>query len=147
MKLSDTVKDKQTRSQVAADCVELIDEQVAAKGGLSGLALKAAYGALRGIGPSYVSGAIERLLPETLKALDPMWQTGVQAGDPVAYLVDNRSQTADTILSVTDTRIQRTDNGIVSASYSKLRKSIKGDVEAAVPGLAKIIDNHAQVAS
>lgn len=120
-----------------------MDEQVASKSGLSGLALKAAYGVVKGIGPNYISGALERLLPETFSALAPLWEEGIQVGNPVDHLSQNRARAADLILSVTDTKIERAKNGIVRASYQKFRQSVKPDVEEAVPGLALIIQEHA----
>lgn len=144
MALSDKIGDQNTQTSLVADCTKLIDEQVAAKGGMSGLAIKAAYGVVKGVEPGYISGAIQRLMPEILIALDPMWNEGVQAGDPVEYLIQNRSQTADTLLGITDAKIQKTKNGAVRASYNKLRKSVKNDVEEAVPGLAKILGTHVQ---
>ncbi|GAB4459424.1 MAG: hypothetical protein OHK0037_04820 [Elainellaceae cyanobacterium] len=144
MALSDTLSDPTTTQNLVADCVKLIDEQVAAKGGISGLALKAAYGVVKGVEPSYISGAIQRLLPEALAALDPMWNEGIQSGDPVQHLIQNRDRTADTLLSVTDHKIEKAKNGVVRASYGKLRTSVKGDVEAAVPGLAQILGTHIQ---
>ncbi|GAB4380656.1 MAG: hypothetical protein Kow00121_37360 [Elainellaceae cyanobacterium] len=144
MRLSDTLKDQDMRDNVVADCVKLMDEQVATKNGISGLALKAAYGVIKGIGADYIPGAIDRLLPQAFAALDPMWDEGVQKGDPVSYLTQNRARTADVLLSITDAKAEKTDNGIVRASYNKLRKSVKGDVEEAVPGLAKIIHTHIQ---
>jgi len=145
MKLSDLIKDKTTKASLVKDCTVLIEEQVASKGGVSGLALKTAYRVVKGIGPKYVPGALGRVLPEAFVALDPLWDEGLQAGDPVAYLVNHRSRTADIILSVTDARLHKTQ-GIVKSSYTKLRTSVKGDVEAAVPGLAKIIGAHLEVA-
>lgn len=144
MGLSDQIKNQNTQDAIIADCTKLIDDQVSAKSGLSGLALKAAYGVVKGVGPGYISGALGRILPEALTALDPMWNEGVQIGDPVNHLIQNRTRAADTLLSVTDARIEKSDNGIVRASYNKLRKSVKSDVEEAVPGLALIIANHAQ---
>ncbi|MGG6297665.1 DUF6918 family protein [Leptolyngbya sp. AN02str] len=144
MGLSEKIADQTTKKNLVADCTKLIDEQVAAKGGVSGLALKAAYGVVKGVEPSYISGAIQRLLPDALAALDPVWNEGVQSGDPVQFLIQNRSLTADTLLSVTDAKIERAQNGVVRGAYSKLRKSVKGDVEAAVPGLAQILGTHVQ---
>lgn len=144
MALSDKVNDTTVRSKIVADCTKLMDEQVAAKGGLSGLALKAAYGAVKGIGPSYIPGAIERLLPDAFAALDPMWSEGIQAGDPISHLSQNRERTAEALLGVTDARIQHSNNGVIRSSYSKLRKSVKTDIESAVPGLAQIIGTHIQ---
>lgn len=142
MGLSDGFKDSNKKASVVADCVKLIDDQVAAKGGLSGLGLKAAYGAVKGVKPGYIAQSIERLLPEALAALDPMWSEGIQTGNPVEYLTQNQSQAADALLSITDTKIEKSKNAIVRGSYHKLRKSAKSDVEDAIPGLAKIIDNY-----
>ena len=142
MGLSDKISDINTQVNLVADCAKLMDEQVAAKGGISGLALKAAYGVVKGVEPSYIPNAIHRLLPEALAALDPIWDEGVQSGDPVEHLIQNRSRTADMLLNITDTKIERSKNGVVRSSYSKLRKSVKSDVEEAVPGLAKILGSH-----
>lgn len=144
MTLPEIMKDTSIKTSIVQDFTVLIDQQVAVKGGMSGLALKTAYKVVKGVGPTYIPGAVGRLLPEVLKALDPMWQEGLQTGNPVEYLTQNCSQTADTILGVTDARIQNS-GGVVRSSYNKLRKSVKGDVEAAVPGLANIIGNHAPV--
>ena len=143
MGLSEKIQDKSVRENIAADCAKLIDKQVAAKGGLSGMAMKTAYGVIKGVGAGYIPGAISRLLPDACAALDPMWQEGAATGDPVKYLSDHRDRTANSILSVTDARIQSTSNSVVSATYKKLRKSVKNDVEAAVPDLAKIINSYA----
>ncbi|MEM9905396.1 MAG: hypothetical protein AAF921_10270 [Cyanobacteria bacterium P01_D01_bin.44] len=144
MALSEKVKDQTIRENIASDCAKLIDDHVATKNGLSGMALKATYGMVKGVGKGYVSSAIKKLLPETCEALDPMWNEGLQNGDPVGHLIQHRARTADTILSVTDTRIQGSKNSIVRGAYNKLRKSVQGDVEEAVPGLAKIISAHVQ---
>ncbi|MEM8611661.1 MAG: hypothetical protein AAGF93_06550 [Cyanobacteria bacterium P01_H01_bin.105] len=141
--LSEKIQDAAIRASIADDCAKLIDKQVAAKGGLSGMAMKTAYGVIKGVGAGYIPGAISRLLPDACTALDPIWQEGQAAGDPVQYLSDHSDRTADSILSVTDTRIENSSNGVVSATYKKLRKSVKNDVEAAVPDLAQIIGSHA----
>lgn len=143
MTLSNLIEDKAVKASIVADCTQLLETQVATKKGLSGLALKATYGVVKGIGAKYIPGAIGRLLPDAFAALDPMWHEGLQHGDPVAYLIQHQARTADTILEVTDARIQNSD-GLVKASYNKLRNSVKSDVESAVPGLATIIGTHAQ---
>ncbi len=142
MGLSEGLNDPNKAASIVADCVKLMDEHVAGKGGLGGLGLKAAYGTVKGVRPGYIDGAIDRLLPQALDALDPIWSEGVQTGDPVGYLSQNRSRTADALLGITDARIEKTSNGIVRGAYSKLRGSAKSDVEEAVPGLAKIIDKY-----
>ncbi|NJN23141.1 MAG: hypothetical protein HC810_00325 [Acaryochloridaceae cyanobacterium RL_2_7] len=143
MGLRETINTPDMQTQLADDCAKLMDEQVAAKTGLGGLAIKAAYGALKGIGPGYVPRAIRNLMPNAIVAIDPLWQEGVSVGDPVIHLTDNKSQAAEILLSVTDDKIAKANNKVVIATYNKLRKSVKGDVEAAVPGLASILRQYA----
>jgi hypothetical protein len=143
MGLSEQLQDERVTASIAADCTKLMDDQVSAKNGISGLALKATYSVVKGLSADYIPGAIQRLLPEAIAALDPMWDEGIQAGDPVVHLTQNSDLTADTLLSVTDTKIKRVSNKLICASYHKLRKSIKSDIAAAVPGLAQIIGKHA----
>jgi hypothetical protein len=143
MGLCETIQNTDVRVNIAQDCAGLIDEHVAAKSGMGGLALKATYSMVKGVGKDYIPSAILKLLPDTFSALDPIWAEGLQSGDPVDYLSQHRSRTAEMILSVTDHRIQGSKNKIVRSAYSKLRKSVKNDVEASVPGLAKIIHFYA----
>lgn len=138
------VRDEDIQANIAADCAKLMDEQVATKTGISGLALKTAYRALKGIGPGYIPKALNSLVPQALDALDPIWSAGLQAGDPVEHLSQNSAETADVLLGVTDEKLGHAKNKIVIATYKKVRKSVKGDVEEAVPGLAKILGHYTQ---
>ncbi len=142
MGLCDGLNEPKKKEMVVADCVKLMDEVVASIGGLSGVALKAGYAAVNGISPGYCAGAIERLLPESFAALDPIWSEGTQTGDPAGYLTQNSSRSADALLGITDARIEKTQNGIVRGAYNKFRNSARDHVEKAVPGLARIIDNY-----
>jgi len=142
MALSDLTQDSAARASIVKDCEQLINAHVSQKGGVSGMALKAAHRVVTGIGPTYIPGAIGRMLPSTLEVLEPIWQEAVESGDPVAYLETHRARTADLILSVTDHRIQYTSSGPIIGVYNKLRKSVKDDVEAVVPQLADILERH-----
>lgn len=142
MGLPDLLQNDALRLSLVNACTDLIDTQVAAKGGLGGMALKTTYGLVKSVGPEYIPGAVGRLLPEVLAALDPIWAEGLQTGSPTAYLMAQSARTADSLLSVTDDRIVKASNGLVKASYQRLRQSVKGDVEAAVPDLAQILANH-----
>ena len=62
------------KEQVVEDCCSLIDAEVKDKGGISGLAIKAGYGAVKGVKPGFVRTVVTDLLPEFAKALEPVWQ-------------------------------------------------------------------------
>lgn len=142
MALIDGLADNQKRKQLVENCTTLLDEQIAAKSGISGLAIKAGYAAIKGVNPQYCAGAIERLLPESFAVLDPLWNEGLQTGDPVKHITNNSSRTADLLLGITDTRIKKSNNTAVKGVYNKLRNSAKQHIEEAVPSLAKVIDEY-----
>jgi hypothetical protein len=145
MGLSDELLNPDKKAMVVADCCTMIDDQATSKQGLSGLAVKTAYSAMKGIKPGFIAYAVEQLLPQCLTALDPIWSEGVQKGNPVGYLDASRERTADALLGVTDARVKNARSAIVRGSYKKLRGSAKSHVEDAVPHLARVIDKHTKV--
>ncbi|MBE9250431.1 hypothetical protein IQ226_14990 [Dolichospermum sp. LEGE 00240] len=143
MGLSEEIMNSSHKDLIVQDCCTMIDAQLASKSGLSGVALKTAFAALKGIQPGYIPNVIESLLPVCLTAIDPIWSEGVQQGEPVKYLAANSDKTADALLGVTDARVKHTKRQIVRGTYDKLRSSAKKHVEDAVPDLAQVIGKYA----
>jgi hypothetical protein len=141
--LANALSDPAKKKAVVSDCVRLVDEEVASKGGLSGLAVKAGYAAVKGIKPGFIAEVVEKLLPEWAAVLDPIWDEGKQKGDAAAHMVASKSRTAEALLSVTDAKAQHAKSAIVRSTYSKMRGSAKKNVEEAVPRLAKLVQKHA----
>ncbi|MDZ7960548.1 MAG: hypothetical protein RMY34_22145 [Aulosira sp. DedQUE10] len=144
MGLSDELLNSNKKDIIVDDCCTMIEAQISSKSGLSGIALKTAFAALKGVKPGYIPHVVEQLLPQCFTAIDPIWSEGVQKGDPVEHLVESRSRTADALLSVTDQRVQKTNRSIVRGTYDKFRGSAKQHIEEAVPDFAKVIGKHAQ---
>ncbi len=144
MGLSDELLNPDNRASIVEECCTMIELQLKSKSGVSGIALKAAFSTLKGVQPGYIPVVVESLLPTCFKALDPIWSEGVQQGEPVEYLTENSSRTADALLGVTDARIKNTKRQIVRGTYDKFRNSAKKHVEEAIPDLAKIIGKYAQ---
>lgn len=126
------------------DCVALIDAEVADKGGLTGLAIKAGYRTVQGIKPGFVRNVVTDLLPEFAQALDPLYQEAkAKARGVREYFDANASRVADALLSITDEKAKRSKSGMVKGTYEKLRGSAKKNVESAVPRLGAMIEKHA----
>ena len=142
MGLSEALTNPSKKSAVVADCCSLVDEEVRDKGGLSGLAVKAGYAAIKGVKPGFVGEVVDKLLPEFAAKLDPMWQEGKEKGDPVAFLTSNKSRAADALLSITDAKSKNAKSAVVRGTYEKLRGSAKKNVEEAIPRLAKLMLKH-----
>jgi hypothetical protein len=143
MSLADKLTDETTKKNVIKDCCELIDAEVKDKGGISGLAIKAGYGTVKGIKPGFVEKAVEDLLPEFAKALDPIYADAKSQNKPVAdFFSSNASRVADALLAITDAKAQRAKSGVAKSAYDKLRSSAKKNVEQAAPRLGKLLEKH-----
>ena len=142
--LTEALTSDAKKSAVVDDCLELIDAEVADKGGFSGLAIKAGYGVVKGIKPGFIKQAVADLLPEFAKALEPIYDEAKSKSKPVAdYMKDNATRVADALLAITDAKAARSKSGAVKGTYEKLRGSAKKNVEAAIPRLGKMVEKHA----
>jgi hypothetical protein len=132
------------RQQVIEDAIKVLDAEVADKGGLTGLAVKGGYKVVQGIRPGFVKDVVSGLLDDFLDSMDPLYQEAKQKGRPAgAYLLENKSRMAEGLLGVTDRKAQRAD-GVLKKAYEKLRPMAKGQVEAAAPRLAELLEKHAE---
>jgi hypothetical protein len=139
--LVEVLTDDAKKAEVIDACCTLIDEEVDDKGGISGLAIKAGYKAVKGVKPGFVKHAVSELLPDFAKALDPLYNEAKSANKPVSeYFVANSTKVADALLAITDERARNAKSGIVKGTYEKLRGTAKKNVEAAVPRLGKMVE-------
>jgi hypothetical protein len=130
------------RPSVVADCVTLVDSEVAAKGGLGGIAIKGAYAVVKAVKPGIIKEAVDRMLDEFVAQLEPFY-VEAPAGF-AAHLEKNRQRVADALLGVTDARAGRTGNGTIKKAYDKLRPTAAKHVEAAVPGVGRVVAKYIQ---
>jgi hypothetical protein len=141
--LPETLNDPSKKNQVVDDCLGIIDLEVADKGGLSGLAIKAGYAAVKGVKPGFIRAVVIDLLPEFSAALDPIFQEAKTKGAGVSsHFTANGSRVADALLAITDAKAKRSSSGVVKGTYDKLRGTAKKNVEAAVPRLGKLVEKH-----
>ncbi len=139
MSLAEILQDEAKRASIIEDCCRLIDSEVAAKGGISGMAIKAGYKVVQGVKPGFVRAVVGDLLPEFAAALDPLRQEAVDDGQSVAaFFRSNADRVADSLLGITDAKARQSNNNAVKGMYEKLRGSAKNHVVSAVPGLGQI---------
>jgi phage-related tail fiber protein len=142
--LTEALTGETKKSAVIEDCLSLIDAEVADKGGLTGLAIKAGYRTVQGIKPGFVRQVVTDLLPEFAVALQPIFDEAQAKGNTVReHFASNTTRVADALLTITDDKAKRSKSGMVKGTYEKLRGSAKKNVEAAVPRLAAMIEKHA----
>ena len=133
------------RANVLADCVQVIEEEVAGKGGITGLAIKGAYKMVKAVGPNIVREAMDGLLNDFTGRLEPFFDEWQQkgAGTPLgSYLSSRSGQVANALLGITDDRAKRA-SGTLKKAYETLRPTGQKHVEEAVPRIARVLEKHA----
>lgn len=132
------------RRQVIDDACAVLDQEVADKTGLMGIAIKGAFKVVKGIRPGFVPEVVDALLDEFLDALDPFYQAALAGQRPAGSVVREKpAEVADALLAVTDRKSVKAKSQVVKSAYEKLRPSAKKQVEAACPRLAGLLERHA----
>lgn len=139
----------ETRKALVGDCAKLVDGEVSAKSGLSGLVIKGAYGVIKTVKEDFVPNAVNMLLIEWLRELEPFYQDWQKTEKKrfSEYLTLRSGEVSEALLKVTDRRIKKSRHATVRGVYDKLRDKAKENVTAAIPGLGKILEAHLKKAS
>ncbi len=142
--LLETLAAPAKRPAVVADCERLVDDEVASKGGLGGIAIKAAYRLVKGFKPGFVHNVVDGMLDDFCNNLQPLVDEARAQNRPIgAHFNQQRSRVADALLATTDARAQRSNLAAIKATYEKLRGSAKKQVEEGVPRLGALVERHA----
>jgi hypothetical protein len=140
--LKETLLTPENRPKVVDDAVRLVDSEVASKGGLSGIAIKTGYKAVNSVKPTLVREAVDTLLDRFVERLEPFakeWEDKGKSGGFDAFLSSRSKQVANALLGVTDDRARSIASGTVKKTYDALRPQGEKNVEAAVPGLGRLL--------
>jgi hypothetical protein len=143
--LKDILLDSSRRPAVVTDFGDLVDAEVSDKGGVSGAVVKTGFAAVKKIKPGIIPSAVDTLLPDFATALEPFYGDFRAKGgnDFGAYLVGRSDEASDALLSVTDSRAEKSSRDSIKKVYGKLRPNGKKNVEEALPRLGALVDKHA----
>lgn len=131
------------RPAVVADLSALVDAEVAAKKGMSGMALKGGYGVVRKINAQFVPHAIDSMLPAFAAQLEPFHTAAAEVNEPLSAQMRRRpDDVAEALLGVTDARAARSRRDSVKKVYAKLRPQGHKHVTEALPRLGVVLDKH-----
>jgi hypothetical protein len=134
------------RARVIDDCVALIEDQVKNKGGLSGIAIRTAYGTIKAIKKGFIHEVVDGMLDEWLERLQPhydTWASGAKGPGQTKFsdfLVARSDEVAESLLAVTDRRAESTKHKTAKKAYLKMRGSAKSNVVEAIPDLGRMFE-------
>ena len=128
---------------VLRDCSRLLDSEVSRKKGVSGFAIKAAYKAVKTIKSGFIDGVLADLVPEFCDALNDIHEASLEKDGTFGdYMKSHQNEVTSALLTVTDGKADRSTNRLVERSYGKLRGKAESNVKEAIPGLARVMDQH-----
>jgi len=140
------IEDPSLMQSVLADSLRVLDEEVARRSGIGGMAIKGAYKVVKNVqGGRILEKAVRALIPEFIDKLDPYYRQFQQDGAGKAweeYLRPHYLTISDDLLSVTDRKIQGTDNRMVRGTYDKLRPKARKEVVASMPALTRMMERY-----
>ena len=136
-----------TRPKVIADSVRLIEEEVDAKGGLSGIAIKGAFMVVKAVKPGFINEAVDHMLDDFVRRLEPFHTEAQQKNEPIGPFLSSRAPAvADALLAISDERAAKSTNNTLKKAYEKLRPTGKKHVEAAVPRIGRLVAKYTAAA-
>jgi hypothetical protein len=143
MTLHDILNDPILHARFVRDAGALLDAEVASKSGLSGMAIKAGFSAMKAVKPGIVPAAIEMLLPAFAPAVEPHFAAGRSAGDLPGHFTRHASAIADALLQVTDAKAAVAKNAVLKKTYQSLRGMAHQHTTAAMPATGRLLATYA----
>lgn len=141
--LSSVLADANRRRAVIDDATRVLEAEVADKGGLSGMAIKAGFATVKRVKPDFVPGSLNMLMDEFSRQIDPFWaRCQEQKADARTFFTRDGAAVADALLTITDGKA-RNVAGPVRAVYDQLRPKAREHVMAAMPRLGDLVKRHA----
>jgi hypothetical protein len=134
-----------TQPKVLEDCYQLVQQEVSDLSGVSGTAVKLGYKTVAAFMPGHIRYLIEQLVPGLVDQLQPYWADFHAAGgsDFGDYLTKRGGEVAQSLLTVTDARAQRSERPTIIKAYRSVRGSAAKHVEAALPRLGDLVSKYA----
>ena len=134
-----------TQPQVTADCLTLIKQEVSAKSGVSGTAVKLAYKTVNAFASGYLQSMVETLLPEMVAKLEPYWADfnasgAAEFGD---YLAKRGGEVSEALLEATDGLAAESSRPTVLKAYRSVRGGAAKHVTAALPAVGALVQKYA----
>ena len=130
------------RAKVVQDAARLVEDEVASKKGLSGMAVKAAFKAVKKVKPGLIPETVDHLLEEFVGRMEPFmdkWEGAGRKPDFETFLNQNANDVTNALLGVTDDRAKKADNRILTRAYYSLRPQGEKNVKAAMPGIGRMM--------
>lgn len=139
--LAEILLTDEKKPQVVRDCAQVVDEEVAGKRGVSGVAIKAGYKTVKAFKPTIVPDVMAALLPDFVARMEPFYARHLESGggDFTTFCTRESDAIAHALLGITDDRAERSRHRSLVKAYKRLRPQGHKQVVAAMPRVAAML--------
>jgi len=125
---------------VIADCVNVIEQYVANRGGIRGIGMRTALAMGKAARPDLLLRGIGHLLPDIVAALETSYAQSLRSGsDFQTELMKNSDSVCRNLVAIADRRMAAVKNPSVKSIYKRLSGDAEVEVAALLPALAAAI--------
>jgi hypothetical protein len=145
MAIQEKLTDPIQRKEIVRDAEQVLRAEVADKGGLSGVAIKATFRMVGGLKPGLIPMTIDALLDDFARQVDPFYKEWVGNSEGRScrqHFISRGAAVADALLSITDDRAQHSDHRALVKAYKKLRPKGHQHVMAAMPRVGTLVEKY-----
>ncbi len=130
------------RPTLAAELAGLAESAVDSSSGISGVAIKGMFSAVKKVNDDVPVKAANRLLPDILETLQPRWDEyrASDVQDFGTFLNTNSDAVVDDILKVLDKNANKVP--AVQKGYSAVRSKLAGQIKPHLPMLGDVIERY-----
>jgi len=139
--LADILLAAHHRDELITDAARLVEHYIQQRGGLKGMGLRTGLSLVKAAKPDILNRASDRMLPDMVRALEPLYQEfrGSGSGDFSVFL-DRRADTAvELLLGVADAKVAAAHNAAAKAVYQRLRSGAADEVRSLLPRIGKLV--------
>ena len=142
--LVEVLNDPTKRPLVLNDCEQMLDAEVADKGGLTGVGVRSAFKVLKAIKPGMIRHTLDDLIDELAVKVDPFWQTCQEQGaNPQVFFNTNKVAIANALLEITDQRAAQSKIKSIVRAYRSLRPKAVQYIGDAMPRFSQLVSKYA----
>ncbi len=140
----DKLLDENTRPSVVEDGVRLVDSEVAAKKGITGVLIKGGYKGFKKLKPGIMNEAVNGLLDKFVDIIDRHYSEYLEEVPDKSTSFGTWAQRrdariADDMLSITDNYMNKSSIKVLTKIYYGMRKIGEKSVIQAIPGMSKLV--------
>lgn len=139
--LADILLAPHHRDELIAEAATMVEQHIRQRGGLKGIGMKTGLSLLKAARPDILERASARMLPDMVRALQPVYAEFRQSGDGdfAVFLGKHAGQAVELMLGVADSKVAASHNGAAKAAYERFRGGAGDELKALLPQLGRLV--------